>query len=276
MSVHATDFIVSTVLLSACSTALVAQSAETVKSPVRFEVASVRPHSSDDQREMFVAQPGGRLLALNVTLRHVIRTAFQVQEDQIVGGPDWLGTDRFDIEARAADMPGAPTPELLEMLRSLLTDRFALQTHREMREIAVFALVRAGRDGELGPELRPTACPDLAIDLSRPKPCANVSTGFGALNVRGMPFGQLTQFLSPYIERVLIDRTGLDGRYDFTLRWSPEQTPGAAATPAPPIGNPDRPSIYTALQEQLGLKLESTREQVEVLVIDSVQHPAPN
>jgi uncharacterized protein (TIGR03435 family) len=207
----------------------------------------------------------------------VIRTAFQLQEDQIVGGPKWLATDRFDIEARAADATGAPNERLLIMLQSLLADRFHLTTHREKRELPVFALERARRDGFLGPGLRPTACPELAVDLGRPQPCANVQTGFGSLNLRGMPFNQFTPFLSPHVNRVVVDRTGLDGRYDIELKWTPEQQgPGLGAGAQPPTNDSNALSIFTAIQEQLGLRLKATREAVEVLVIDTLEQPIPN
>ena len=276
MGVRLVAVIAATVIVLASPTSvLVAQSAGRAKQLPRFEVASVKLHTADDQPEMMVAQPGGRFVAVNVPLRHVIRTAFQLQNDQIVGGPDWLATDRFDIEARAAGMPGAPSVELLAMLQSLLTDRFKLTTHREMRELPVFALERVRRDRALGAGLRPTICPELAIDLKRPKPCANMSTGPGSLTARNMPFSQLMVFLSPYLNRVLVDRTGLDGRYDVDLKWLPQQADTAVAPPSPP-GGEDRASLFTAVQEQLGLKLESTMGTVEVLVIDSVAHPAPN
>jgi uncharacterized protein (TIGR03435 family) len=253
------------------------QGVTTGPQPAEFEVASVKLHTSADQRTMMVAQPGGRFVAVNVPLRHVIRAAFQLQDDQIVGGPDWLDTDRFDIEARAGGMPGAPSNELLAMLQSLLAERFKLTTHREMRELPVFALERIRRDGELGVGLRPTACPEIAIDLSRPKPCANISTGFGSLTLRGMPLTQFTQYLAPSVNRVVIDRTGLDGRYDIDLKWSPEpQAPALGPASAQPTGNPDRPSLFTAIQEQLGLKLDSTKGTVEVLVIDTLARPTPN
>lgn len=132
-----------------------------------FDVASVRLHVSDDRRTMMVTQPGGRFLAVNVSARMLIRSAFQLQDDQIVGGPDWLDTDRFDVDARATGVAGAPGVELLGMLQSLLIDRFTLMTHRETREVAVFALERARADGELGPAMRPTACPDIAVNLAQ-------------------------------------------------------------------------------------------------------------
>jgi len=242
-----------------------------------FEVASVKLHTSSDQRVMMVAQPGGRFVAQNIPLRMLIRTAYQLQDDQIVGGPKWLATDRFDIEARAADTGPAINPQLLVMLQSLLAERFKLTTHRDKRELPVFALERTRPDGALGPGLRPTGCPDLEVDLSRLQRCANIQTGMGSLNLKGMPFSQFTPYLSPYVNRVVIDRTGLDGRYDIDLKWTPDPQglpPGAG--PEPPANDPNALSIFTAIQEQLGLKLSAAREMVEVLVIDTLEPPTPN
>ena len=245
---------------------------------VEFEAASVKLHTSDDRRVMMVAQPGGRFVAANIPLRLLIRTAFQLQDDQIVGGPKWLATDRFDIEARASDTaPGSLNAQLLPMLRSLLEDRFKMTTHGDKRQLAVFALERATRDGALGPGLRPTACPELAVDLSGPKRCANIQTGFGSLNLRGMPLSQFTPYLSPFVNRIVMDRSALDGRYDIDLKWTPEQrAPDVNPAGASPTNDPDAVSIFTAIQEQLGLRLNSTRDTVDVLVIDTLEHPTPN
>jgi uncharacterized protein (TIGR03435 family) len=242
-----------------------------------FDVASVKLHTSDDQRVMMVAQPGGRFVAANIPLRLLIRTAFQVQDDQLSGGPSWLATDRFDIEARAPGGTGPQNAELLIMLRSLLNERFKLTTHTEKRELPVFALERVRPDGSLGPGLRPTACPELAVDLSRPQPCANVQTDLGSLTLRGMPFNQFTPFLSPYVNRVVVDHTALEGRYDIELKWTAEQPgQGRSGAPEPPPSDPNAVSIFTAIQEQLGLKLNSSRDMVDVLVIDTLEHPTPN
>ena len=243
----------------------------------QFEVASVKLHTSADQRVLMVAQPGGRFLAVNIPLRMLIRTAYQLQEDQIVGGPNWLETDRFDIIAKAADTPGAANPQLLAMLRSLLADRFKLTTHREKRELPVFALERGRRDGTLGMGLRPTACPEAAAQPGQSVPCANVQTGVGSLKMKGMPLNQFTPFLSSSVSRVVVDRTGLSGRYDIDLTWTPEpQGPPAGNEPAPAGGDPNAISIFTALQEQLGLKLTAVRDMVDVMVIDTLEPPTPN
>ena len=233
-------------------------------STAAFEVVSVKPHTSDDGRWMATMQPGGRFVAINVPLRLVIRTAFGVQNDQIVGAPDWLDADRFDINAKAAD--DIRPEQIAPMMQALLAHRFNLKTHQDMREVSVYALQRVKRDDSLGTGLRPTACPTLDIDLKEPKPCANVSPGVNILTMRGAPLGAFVQYLAPYVDRVVVDRTGLDGRYDIVLKWSPDQQ-----TP-----KDDLPSLFTALQEQLGLKLESSKAIVDVLVIDSVERPTPD
>lgn len=240
-----------------------------------FEVASVKPHTSD-QPMMMVGQPSGRFVAVDIPLRLLIRTAFQVQDDQIVGGPNWLATDRFDIEARASATAGQFYAKLAPMLQSLLADRFNLTTHSEKRELPVFALERARRDGTLGPGLRPTACPDLAVEITSPQPCANVSTGVGSLTLRGMPFAQFTPYLSASVNRVVVDHAELDGRYDIELKWTPEPLGQGPASAGPAASDPNALSIFTAIQEQLGLRLNSTRDMVDVLVIDTLEHPIPN
>lgn len=237
-----------------------------------FDVASVKPTPpGSTQLTTMVAQPGGRFVATSAPLRLLIRTAFQLQDDQIVGGPAWINTERFDIVARS-DAPDS-LPQLTPMMQTLIVDRFKLAFHRETRELPVFALVTVKKDGTLGPGLRPTACPDVAIDLARTQPCANVSNDRGRLTMRGMPFFQFPQFLAPFVNRVLVDQSGLTGRYDVDLTWTPDRAPSAADVPA---NDPNAVSIFTAIQEQLGLRLESTRAPVEVLVIDRVERPGPD
>ena len=241
-----------------------------------FEVASVKPNKSVDQRVVMVAEPNGRFMATNIRLPFLIRTANQLQDYQIAGGPDWLNSDRFDIVAKADD-PAFPG-DLLARLRSLLADRFKLTSHSETRELPVYALVRARKDGTLGPRLRPTECPEPPR-----APCANVSNGAGRLTLRAAPMSQIVQFLSPSVNRVIIDRTTLSGNFDVDLEWTPDQLRDFKASPDLPPGtlpqlngvpfDPNGPSIFTAVQEQLGLKLESTRGPIDVLVIDHVEHP---
>ena len=241
-----------------------------------FEVVSVKPHTSDDQRDMMTVQPGGRFTVRNEPLRLLIRTAYQLQDDQVVGGPSWLTSDRFDIDAKAAD-DRAFLSQLAPMLQALLADRFKLMVHHDTKELPVFAAVLARSDGRLGPQLRPTECPDLESDIKQLRPCVNMSFGVGRLTARGAPLKPFLEYLAPSVSRVIIDRTGLTGRYDANLEWTPAQP----ASPSSGIPNttptdPNRPTIFTAIQEQLGLKLEPARAPVDVLVIDHVEHPTEN
>ena len=230
-----------------------------------FEVVSIKRNITGGQESM-VAHPGGRLTATNLPVLNLIRTTYQLQDDQIHGGPEWISTERFDIMATAkAD---TPLPQLGPMLKALLVERFKLAVHSEHRELPIFALVSLRGNGRRAPGLRETACPALDVDLNQPQPqrCVNISYGRGRLTLRGMPLSQLLPFLGPAVNRTIVDQTGLDGRYDIDLTWTPELSPTA----------PEAVSIFTALQEQLGLKLESAQGPVEVLVIDHVERPAEN
>lgn len=253
-----------------------------------FEVASVKPHPADQiQPSSMVAEPGGRFTARNIPLRFVIRTAYQIQDDQIVDGPSWLSSDRFDITAKAED--GASPADLAPMLQALLADRFKLIFHRETRELPTFELLLARPDGALGPRMKRNDCvPDLN---ARPAPapggpprCGSISNGFGRLTLSAAPVPVMTQFLSPAVNRVVIDRTGLSGNFDVDLTWTPERLPARAPGTPPDQAirvngveiDPNGPSIFTAVREQLGLKLESAKGPVEVLAIDHVEQPSPD
>jgi len=256
---------------------------------LEFEVASVKPHKADDQQIMMVALPGGRFTARNIAVRFLIRMAYQLQDDQIIGGPGWLTSDRFDIDAKAGE--GASPTALLPMMQALLADRFKLGVHHDTKDLPIYALVLARRDGALGPKLRRNDCvrddtarPAAPVDATQPPPCGSISNGFGRLTLRAAPMTQIIQFLSPSVNRVVMDRTGLTGNFDLDLQWTPERLPQPApGTPADqPIRvngtdiDPNGPSIFTALQEQLGLKLDSTKGPVDVLVIDHVEQPGPD
>jgi uncharacterized protein (TIGR03435 family) len=282
--------------------AALAQPQEAVDENVTFEVASVRPNTSPDNKMMLGVQPGGRFNAVNVPLFALIRSAYALQEFQLVGGPDWIKTEKFDIVAKAAqDFPvpvpgGPPSPGQL-MLRSLLKERFKLAVRREAREMPIYALVRARQDGKLGAELKPSTLDCEAIGAARlargekpepPKPgerpVCGIRMGFGELAGGGFPLSNLASSLVQTVERTVVDKTGLSGPYDFYVKWTPDRLPPRpAGLPADqPIRmngvaiDPNGPSIFTALQEQLGLKLEASRGPVNVLVILSVERPTPD
>jgi len=252
------------------SAPLLAQSPESTLAT--FEVASIKPNTSNQPASM-VGEPGGRFTAINTPLRFFIRTAYRIQDDQIVGGPGWLNTDRFDILAKA-EPTVPPFSQLLPMMRALLAERFKLAVHSEVRELPVYALVVAKSDGTFGPRFKVTDCP---LPQNGARPCANISQGPGRLTLRGMPITDLLQFLAPATNRVVVDRSRLTGRYDVDLEWQPDQLPQRPAGAGDTTSiDTNRSSIFTAVQEQLGLKLEATRAPVDVIVIDHVEQPTPD
>jgi uncharacterized protein (TIGR03435 family) len=260
-----------------------------------FEVASVKPNKSGDGRVMIGMQPGGRYTATNVPLRALIRQAYQVQDFQIVGAPDWINNERFDIVAKAEgdippSQPGTTGPMQL-MMRNLLAERFKLVTHQESREMPIYALVLARNDGKLGEKLQQSEV-DCAAKMGRgraggppsgpvsaERPECGLRIGPGTMAMGGFPMTQFAQAISQFVQRIVVDKTGLTGAYDLDLTWTPDQRPQGppppGAPPLPPV-EPDGPSIFTAVQEQLGLKLDPQRGPVDVLVVDGVDRPTPD
>ena len=279
-----------------------------------FEVASVRPSNPNPdpnnpltQIALMLPQPGGRFTATNTPLRLLIMTAFELKQDaQLVGGPPTLMAAKYDITARAANTATIAMKELPQLLRTLLDDRFQLKTHTEIRELPVYDLVLARSDGRLGPDMTPSKseCPssdeiasqqgaalakgDVASFMGKPGPCMiTTDTSGGPLNLLmrgdGQEMKQLIEQLSALTGRTVRDKTGLTGRYDFAMKMDLQMVlalakrmganiPAAAAN----IPQSDGSSLMTALNEQLGLKLESTRDGVTVVVIDSVEPPTPD
>jgi uncharacterized protein (TIGR03435 family) len=269
----------------------------------QFEVASIKPNKSGDRRVMIGVQPGGRFTATNVTLKMLIRNAYQLQDFQIDGGPDWMESDHFDVVAKAeggddigdpfqAEKQGEPSRGQL-MLRALLAERFKVQAHKEDRSLPIYALMLARSDGKLGPQLHTSVAdcesegvaargrgptpppPGPPQDDTGPVPCG-IRIAPGNMAVGGSTLGQFANTLAMFVGRVVVDRTNLPGAYDFNLTWTPDNMPmRPPGAPEPPV-DPNGPSIFTALQEQLGLKLDSQKGPVSVLVIDRAEHPGEN
>jgi uncharacterized protein (TIGR03435 family) len=227
--------------------------------PQHFEVAVIRPTLAEpSDGTSFNVFEGGRLRITNEPVKLLIRAAFQIQNAQIAGGPAWLDTDRYDIEAKTGH-PEKPGPDQMSpLLRSLLTDRFNLKSHREMRESTVYALVLE-KNQKGGPKLKAKA------EDERTAMNAHGGNGKSQLVGTGVSMGALASYVGNRLGRIVVDKTGLSGSYDFTLEWAPDEAPDSSA-----------PSLVTALREQLGLRLESQESPVEVLVIDSIERPSEN
>jgi uncharacterized protein (TIGR03435 family) len=279
-------------------TAIVSVRGQQPASPPRgpaFEVASVKPNRSGELGVRLQIPGNDRFTATNVPVRELIRFAYDVQDVRLLGGPDWIHSERFDITAKAEQPlpawgPGGPPMPLLLMLRTLLADRFAVVVHQETRELPVYALVVAREDRKFGPEISPSKldCESQArAGRSGPpppganpaQPTCGMRIAPGQMVMGGTPMSQFANVLSNFVQRIVLDRTQLAGTFDFRVSWTPERIPlgppPPGAPPLPPV-DPDGPSLFAALQEQLGLKLESTRAPLDVLVIDRVERPTPD
>jgi uncharacterized protein (TIGR03435 family) len=248
-----------------------------------FEVASVKPNKAGGGSVL--GQSGGRFTATNVTARQLLRIAYgtagPLEDTRIVGGPSWTGSDGYDVLAK---IPGTAPPQLVAlMLRSLLAERFQLVVHKEPRNLPIYALTIARADGKLGPQLRqvldcgPSGGGSAASLLPKAALCGGRGTS-GHLVFGGIPLsmGLVTNtWLLREVRRIIVDRTGLVGAFEGTLDWTPTdgfQTLNQLdALATPPLF--DGASIFTALREQLGLKLVSSTGPVEVVVIDKIEHP---
>jgi uncharacterized protein (TIGR03435 family) len=291
-------------------------------------VASVKKNAGGFGGQIRIS-PG--LISVNgMPVRILIRQAYgQLQDFQLVGGPDWINSDRFDIEAKP-EGGGPMSPQVLQSIfRQILEDRFALKTHKETRELPIYALILARSDGRLGPNIKPASpecstmmaargrgpapdgrggpAPDgrggFAVGRAGPPPdgrggpgraggpgpfdfdappvCGQRGGGFGRLRAGGTTMADFATMISGTAQRVVIDKTGLTGYYDMALTYTPTndqlpQGPPPPGAPAPPPIDPDGPTFFTAIQEQLGLKLDNQRGPVEVVVIDSIQQPTEN
>ena len=261
-------------VLMTCTTSAPAQSPE-AGGPA-FEAATVRPNTSGETRRQIEVLPGGRFNAINMTLWQILSIAYPIDgkfrdEINLTGGPGWINSDRFDIVAKAEGSPRLDTNKpgstvtdvdrdaverIRMMLRRFLAERFKLRLHHETRQLPLYELVMAKTDGGVGPELRKAAgnCGRECGSIRRMGPNKVVGTE--------VSLGSLAHSMSDWAGRTVVDKTGLTGPMDFSLTWSAENTPDSTA-----------PSIFTAVEEQLGLKLVPARGPVDVLVIDSAERP---
>jgi uncharacterized protein (TIGR03435 family) len=252
-----------------------------------FEVASVKVNKVSPPGMSIRTLLGGRFSARNVPLNVLIRRAYGLQTYQIVGGPSWIVSDRFDIEARAPDAPAPDAQLVLLMLRTLLADRFGFRGHAETRELPTYSLVKARSDERLSPALRPSTI-DCSVEAPPPRTAppqeserqCNLHFGGGqhgnTMAVRGVSMAKFAEYLQPNVHRMILDKTGLTGTFDVELDFFMDPAAlGLPAAPGPPIVT-ESPSLFEALEKQLGLKLEPHRGPVAVLVVDNAEQPSEN
>jgi uncharacterized protein (TIGR03435 family) len=289
-----------------------------------FEVASIKPDKSGSFGVMLNIEPGGRFGATGVPLKLLIEEAYNAKDSQISGDPAWASSERFDLKAKPDEVTSAQMqkmkPEerkqtLMLMLQSLLADRFQLTLSRSTKDLPVYALVVARN----GPKMKKSdfVPSDKPPDAAPPAPgggTGRVMRGGppprggavmmgppGHLNINGAPLDRFADVLSRILGRPVIDKTGLQGNYEFSLNWTPDENqrplmpggpppppngataggavgggPGDPSAPEPAPPDASGPNIFTALQEQLGLKLESQKGPVELLVIQHVERPSEN
>jgi len=228
--------------------------AQTPSAP-QFEVASIKPCKADLGSSSGIRTRPGRLDAYNVTLKRCIIGAYSLGPHQVLGGPEWLDSARFEIAAKA-DQPTDDDAKLMLMLQGLLADRFKLVVHRETREMSALVLEIARN----GPKLEKSAGGESVTNTS------SGNTGV-TIEVRNTSMDAFAQILSRKMDLPVVDHTGLDGVFNFKLSWTPD-----TAKPSDTAG----PSIFTAVQEQLGLRLHSMKTAVEILVIDHAEKPSAN
>ena len=268
----------------------------------RFEVVSVKPSTGPTGER---GQPGSYIATR--TVRFFIADAFFFgtpgQLSRVIGGPEWIDSARYEVNTRTMTPlrggPQGPPRDLFLMIRSLLLDRFKLKTHMETRELPVYELVLARPDGAPAAQLR-----QLTIDCdaiiaavqaggapparqpNEPPPCGAMRGPARVLS-GGIPMAQFADMLALIIAdvsgpagqtdvRQVLDKTGLSGRFAFTLAWTPERIPDAPPPPGIPPIDPNGPQLVTALQEQLGLKLQPAKSRMEVVVVDGIEMPTPD
>ena len=243
-----------------------------------IEVASVRRYPpSENVQWMIAPRPGGQLL-LRLTAQRLVAVAFRLQMDQVVNAPAWARSDMYEMLVKVREGTAVNIDTVPQIVREIAADRFGLKTHEETRELPVYLLVRARADRATGSGLKPAAvdctlrkpptrAPDqpLPAELSR----CGLTQRPGVVSMSGFPMDPFVRILSNIVGRVVVDRAGLEGNWDLDLEFAPDLSPDSAA--GPPT---DRPSIFAALTEQLGLKLEAGRAPVSVVAIDEIRRPA--
>jgi len=234
-----------------------------------FEVATIKPSQPDRPGKLFGVQ-GSHFRTINTTLADMIKFAYGVQDKQIIGAPSWVESDKFDIEAQP-DAPGAPNKDQVSMMmQKLLTDRFQLKFHKDTKELPAYVLTAA----KTGQKMTKSEVPDQLPGLF----FTNISPA--TLTVRNATMDDVCHlFQSAVLDRPVVDQTGITGKWNFLLKWTADESQfsGMGVKVPPPSDAADAPPpLFTAIQEQIGLKLDAGKAQVPVLVIDKVEKPSAN
>lgn len=236
-----------------------------------FDVASIKLNSDGDYHVYVADNPGGRFSATGITLRLLMRYGYDVQDFQIIGGPRWIGTDRWNVEAKAEGVADRlPVGQQKQAIQALLADRFHLKAHVEKKKLVPAYALMVERNG---PKFKDsTAEAGFEVRLDR-----------GHISLRKARLTALATQLTRQLGRQVVDKTNLVGEYDLALDWTPEAGESSAipGQPGPPPevqsdGDDLKPSIFTALQMQLGLRLQPTKARLDVLMIDRVEKPSGN
>jgi len=244
-----------------------------------FEVASVKPNKSG-QAAVTVEFQATRVRLLNMQLRPIIQLAYGINAvARLAGIPDWANTERFDIEGTAASI--ATRDVARTMLQALLAERFKLDAHMEKRQLPSYTLVQTRRDGTFGPAMKVSTVTCTAPGAPPPAdgsavPCGPRPRTPGHLIFVATPMAQFANTLSVMLGRTIVDKTGLTERYDIELMFAPPTPPPGVSPTLVPTATDNGPSVFTALQEQAGLKLDPSTEMVDVLVVTHLERPTEN
>ena len=266
------------------------QSADVPNETFSYDVASIKPEKSGSMMFRVLNTPDG--FSATSTVQMIIRVAYGIEDNQISGAPGWVSSEKYEVDAKmdqaTADKlkklgQAQAEPVRQHMLQTLLADRFKLTVHRETKELPIYSLVVAKGGSKLH-EAKPGDTYPNGIKApdgrSAPTGAHLMRMGRGELTAQSLGMEQIAHLLTQQTGRTVVDNTGLKGNYDFTLHWTPDESSptlnGPGAGPDSSTSSESGPSIFTAIQEQLGLKLESQKGSVEILVIDHVEKPSEN
>jgi uncharacterized protein (TIGR03435 family) len=250
--------------------------------PAGFEVVSIKANTALNQPGMVMSPRNGQFRIVNLPLRSIVIYVFDLRETELSTIPDWTRTARFDITATYPASGPRSADDARRMLRSALEDRFQLRVHRESRDVPIYRLVKARSDGRLGPKLSRSAvdCEQWTADKKPPfigtppigpkgaRPACLLVAQRAFIVAGTKPITELAVALESIVNRQVVDATELPGNFDLTLEWTPDLDAATAID--------DRLSVFTALKEQLGLKLEPAHGTVDVLIVDNIARPTDN